>query len=190
MKDGEVVRRVLAGERDEYRTLVERYAPLVFGVVQRYTSNAADVEDLAQEIFVRAYEGLDGFRADASFSTWLYRIAVNRCRDEVRARRPTASLEAMDGEGDTALEALSDPEPGPAERLERRESERRLRRAIERLSPEYSVPLLLRYERDLSYREMARMLDVTAGALKVRVHRARKELRKLLRSGEPREEGR
>lgn len=181
MGDEEVVRRVRDGDGEAYRILVERYAPLVFAVVRRYCDEPSDAEDLAQEIFVRAYEGLDGFRGDASFGSWLYRIAVNRCRDQVRdPRREERSLQALEESAGGGGAAVSGAVPTPAQELERSERAQSLRRALGELAPDYAVPFLLKYEQGLSYREMARMLGSTEGALKVRVHRARVELRRLL----------
>lgn len=181
MGDESIVRQVRDGDRDAYRLLVERYAPMVFGVVRRYCDEADETEDLAQEVFIRAYEGLEGFRGDASFSSWLYRIAVNRCRDHVKSpRRKTESLEGLEEETRRAPARTSARIPTPEEELERAERARRLRWALGELAPDYAVPFLLKYEQELSYGEMARMLDATAGALKVRVHRARTQLRSLL----------
>lgn len=191
MRDGEVVRRVRNGDRDAYRELVDRHAPMVFALVRRYCADPAEAEDLAQEVFVRAYEGLDDFRGDAAFSSWLYRIAVNRCRDWAKSpRRDDRSLDELAEPGtssgrrsadsaEAAEVGLSTP-PEPEETLEREERARRLRRAIGELTPDYAVPFLLKYEEELSYREIAERLDVTEGALKVRVHRARARLRELL----------
>lgn len=181
MGDDQLVRRVREGDRDAYRVLVDRYAPMVFGLVRRYCEDPAETEDLAQEVFIRAYEGLDGFRGDASFSSWLYRIAVNRCRDWAKSpMRDRESIEAMEESTGRSPASLAAGGPTPEEDLERTERARRLQWALGELAPDYAVPFLLKYEQDLSYREMARMLDATAGALKVRVHRARTRLRKLL----------
>lgn len=191
MRDGDVVRRVRSGDREAYRELVDRHAPMVFALVRRYCADPAEAEDLAQEVFLRAYEGLEEFRGDSAFSSWLYRIAVNRCRDWAKSpRRDERSLDALTEagarpgrraaeSGEAAELGLSTP-PEPEQALEREERARRLRRAIGELTPEYAVPFLLKYEEELSYREIAERLDVTEGALKVRVHRARAQLRDLL----------
>lgn len=188
MGDEGVVRRVLDGDRDAYRVLVDRYAPMVFSVVRRHAREPAEAEDLAQEIFVRAYEGLGEFRGEASFSSWLYRIALNRCRDHVKsAWHGRESLDALAGPGEAGeaprdgLAASSGGEVAtPEVELERNERAARLRWALDQLAPDHAVAFLLKYEQELSYREMAGMLDATAGALKVRVHRARNALRELL----------
>lgn len=199
MKDEEAVRRVRDGDRDAYRILVDRYAALVFSVVRRYCRDPSESEDLAQDVFIRAYEALDGFEGNARFSSWLYRIAVNRCRDWTRdPRRSERSLDEMAeargyGPGDVggadadvvganpaAAGGLASVSPTPAEELEIAERARRLRWALGELAPDYAVPLLMKYEENMTYQEMAKVLDATAGALKVRVHRARSKLRSLL----------
>lgn len=181
MRDEAVVECVRAGDRDAYRTLVERYTAMVFGIAGRYGRDEAETEDLAQDIFIQAYLGLSGFRGDASFSSWLYRIAVNRCRDHVKSARIAReeSLGGPDSNDGRRLESMSS-ERTPETELERRASAARLRAALEALDPSYAVPFLLKYDQGLSYEEMAERLDATAGALKVRVHRARKALRDLL----------
>lgn len=188
MGDEGFVRRVLDGDRDAYRVLVDRYAPMVFSVVRRHAREPAEAEDLAQEIFVRAYEGLGEFRGEASFSSWLYRIALNRCRDHVKsAWHGRESLDALavgphaEGEAAGALAGGSDGEVGtPEAELERSERAALLRWALDQLAPDHAVAFLLKYEQELSYRDMAGMLDATVGALKVRVHRARNALREML----------
>lgn len=180
MRDEEAVRRVLDGEREAFRILVDRYAPVVFAVARRYCEDPAEAEDLAQEVFIRAYAGLEGFRGEAKFSSWLYRIATNRCRDHLRQRE---AMERARGDPEVNLpgsEWAADRFIGPERELERKELARRLQWALGELSPDYAVPFLLKYEQGLSYREMARRLDVRAGTLKVRVHRARARLRELL----------
>ena len=172
------------GDREAYRILVDRYAPVVFSVVRRYCDDPTEAEDLAQEVFVRAWEGLDGFRGEAAFSTWLYRIALNRCRDRAREARPeTRSLDAEEGE-DGALargeEPGADRVPTPEDHWERRTLRERLRKALAELPPESATAFLLRYGEEMTYGEMAELLDATPGALRVRVHRARETLRELL----------
>jgi RNA polymerase sigma-70 factor (ECF subfamily) len=181
MRDEAIVRRVCDGEGEAFRELVDRYAPLVFAIARRYSDDADEVEDLAQDVFVSAYSGLGGFRGEASFSSWLYRIAVNRCRDQIKsAWGGRRSLDEADLNSALEVRASSGRPVTPEEELERRERASRLRWALGELVPEYAVPLLLKYEQDLSYEEIARRLGSTVGALKVRVHRAKNALRELL----------
>ncbi|MGH7539832.1 MAG: RNA polymerase sigma factor, partial [Gemmatimonadota bacterium] len=178
MGDAGVVRLVLDGDRDRFRVLVDRYAPMVFSVVRRWAREPAEAEDLAQEIFVRAYEGLKEFRGEASFSSWLYRIAVNRCRDHVKSawhgRESLEALQEAGGHGKVSPGRVPAIALGGAEtpetELERTERAARVRWALDQLAPDHAVAFLLKYEQELTYEEMAGMLDSTAGALKVRVH--------------------
>lgn len=151
---------------------------MVFQLVRRFSTNAQDTEDLAQEIFVKAYRALGGFKGQAKFSTWLYAIAFNHCRDHAKklqraARHHHESWEAKH-------ERLVASDANPHQTLELVEGEVLLQKAICQLAPQYALPLLLRYHQGLPYRDIAELLDTTEGALKVRVHRARAELRKLL----------
>ena len=176
--DAEAVRRVLEGDRDAYRILVERHAPMVFRVVRRYCSDQAAAEDLAQNAFIRAYQNLRRFRGKAPFSAWLYQIAVNQGRDY--AKSPRRSNYLLHDFNDPQQDIFPDNVPSGDLHLENGERAEHLRWAIGQLSPAYATPFLLRYDEGIAYPEMARMLGTTIGALKVRVHRARMELKKLL----------
>jgi RNA polymerase sigma-70 factor, ECF subfamily len=143
-------------------------------------SDTVEAEDAAQEIFFKAYQALHRFRGDASFSTWLYRIAVNYCRDLLRkkSRRKTESWDALlEKEGDRLQKILSDP-PGT---LPAGENADLVRRVLSRLSPEHRMVLVLREIEGLSYQEMSETLDCSLDAVKGRLRRAREEFEKRLR---------
>ena len=150
--------------------LVSRHAQSVLSVTTRMLGSRADAEDVAQETFVSAYKALSGFQFDAKFSTWLYRIAVNKCTDLLRARRPgTVSLDAGDS---SAVWEPADYET-PQRTLEQGELAWELDQSIQALPPLYRESFVLRHVEGLGYDEMSVILGVNRDTLKMRVHKAR-----------------
>jgi len=145
-------------------------------------------QDIAQESFVKAFESLKSFRNDSRFSTWLYRIAVNKCKDFLKdRRRDDVSLEKIAA---PASSRYSSPFDGPEEGFLRRERAMTINRAILALSPIYREAFLLRHMEGLSYIEMRKILGLPINTLKMRVFRARKSLRKMLNASSKQMESR
>lgn len=174
--DADVVKRIRQGDRGAYRILVDRYAPMVFHVLRRYCSSEEDVEDLAQDTFVRAYQNLAEFRGKAQVSSWIYRIAANRGKDFVKSARQ----KRKHGGGAEAFEHMLQTTDTPHQELEGSERAHTLREAIDTLAPDYATAFMMKYEMGLPYKEMSVLTDTSVSALKVRVHRARKQLRSYL----------
>lgn len=177
-EEATLIDRILQGEKHAYRVLVERYSPMVFRLVRSYVRREETVRELAQEIFVRAYEKLARFDRNSSFSTWLYAIGRNRCLDHLKDhRRKQIPFSELDPE---RLEPEMADGDDPYRRLAADERMRRLAEAIGRLGPEQAEPLLMKYRDGCSYEAISQKLGVSVSALKVRVHRARKELKSQL----------
>ena len=171
--DGEVVARVLEGDRDAFRILVRRHQDMLFGHAMRMTGRSDVATDLVQESLVKAYTSLDRCRNPEKFGAWAFRIVANRCKDyHKNVRRKNVAL-------DDAAPMAGDQDPG--EDLERGELRRRLDRALARLPEEQREAFIMKHEEGRSYNEMAELLDQSVGALKMRVHRARETLQELLR---------
>lgn len=172
--DGALVEACLAGRREAFDRLVERHRRTVYQLCYRFVGNHDDASDLTQEVFLRAYRGLRRFQRRASFSTWLYRIAINVCLDRVANHRPPHdSLDALGEAGDSRA-------ADPVETLARREEIGRVRRAIVRLPPKQRATLILRVYRGLRHEEIARILGSSVGAAKANLFHALTNLRKLL----------
>lgn len=176
-QEREWVRDAQRGRQEAFGALVERYQRRVFALVFRVTGERAQVEDLSQEIFFKAYRALRSYNQTASFGTWLSRIAVNHCYDYLRGRRRTQNrLESFEG-GDEGSESPArtlhagglDPE---RESLLRDVVSKLLARAPE----EDRVVLALKELEDMSVEEIAAILDLKVGTVKVRLHRARKRM--------------
>jgi RNA polymerase sigma-70 factor (ECF subfamily) len=170
--DADLVSRAQAGRLDAFEELVRRHRLATYRVALRMLGDDGDAEDATQDAFVQAWRSLGGFRADAAFSTWMYRIVTNRCLNMLRARRRTEPL-PQDREA---------PASRPDRIAEGRWQVQDLARAIARLTPEQRAPLVLRELQGCTYDEIAEALDLSISAVKSRLHRARLELLASMRS--------
>lgn len=174
--DGFDEREILAacrrGEREAFDQLVERYQRDVYRLCYRYVGNHEDANDMAQEAFLKAWRGLQRFRGDSAFSTWIYRIAVNTCLNHRSSRRPPGSEQPS--------EDLPDARPGAVERMAGNERERQVREAISRLPEKQRATLILKIYHELTHEEVARILGSTVGTVKANLFHAVSNLRKLV----------
>jgi RNA polymerase sigma-70 factor (ECF subfamily) len=174
--DGEDVRRVVAGDLAGFEGIVARWQGPLVNLAYRFVRDRSRAEDLAQEAFLHAFRNLARFRGDAAFSTWLFAVAVNVYRSELRRRpTPTVPIEA-------AGELASGERPLSAA-LEAGEREELVRRAVAALPARYRDPLIVYYFRDMDLAETAAILGVPAGTAKALLHRGRNLLRQRLGGG-------
>jgi RNA polymerase sigma-70 factor, ECF subfamily len=180
----ELIRRIVAGEKELFHELIRPYERMVYLTVLSIVKNEVDAEDAAQEAIINAYRHLDSFRAESKFSTWLTMIAINEGRKRLRKAKGAVedSLEEMaeDKEGDYTPAALTDWREIPLEALERKELREALRKAVASLPDIYRDVFTLRDLDELNTEETAEALGLTAGVVKVRLHRARILLQKRL----------
>ncbi len=176
--------RARAGAEDAYFELVRRYQRPLFGLVARMVRDAALAEDLAQEIFVKAFRSLDAYDPQRKFSSWLFKIAHNATIDQLRKRGlDTQPLETGEEGEDEPLRTLADPGAvSPAQRHERFEMAQALEAAMRRLRPDYREIVVLRFQEGLAYEEIAEATGLPLGTVKTHIHRARKELADILAS--------
>ena len=170
------------GDQSAFEQLVHLYEKRVLALTTRMCKNPADAEEAAQEAFLSAWQGLPFFRGDASFSTWLYRLASNACVDLLRreGRRQSAAGPSLNDE-EVQLE-VPDTAPAPQEQAERSELRQQIEAGLQALTPDHRQVLLLREMHQLSYDEIAQTLDVDVGTVKSRINRGRKQLRNFLLS--------
>jgi RNA polymerase sigma-70 factor (ECF subfamily) len=159
------------GEREAFDILVERYQRDIYRLCYRYVNNHADANDMAQDVFLKAYRSLGSFRGDSSFSTWLYRIAVNTCLNFRATRKPQV---------EEVSDALPDGRAGALEELERQERSRALREAVQRLPDRQRATLILKVYHDLTHEEVARILGSSVGTVKANIFHALGNLRRLV----------
>jgi len=174
--DGALIRRVLDGDTDAYAGLVDRYRDRLGRYAVRMLGNMADAEEALQDAFVRGYRSLARCDNPERFGAWLFGILVNRCRT-VGARRARRQRSVMPDEGALARAAVPDASNDFAWR-------EAIEWALAQIPPANREAFLLKFVEDLSYEEMAAMTGVGVSALKMRVMRAREELRRLLREVE------
>ncbi len=170
VEDRELVRRVLAGHTDDFRVLLERYQPSVYRFTRGLLWNREDADDVTQDVFLAAFANLSSYVASrASFSTWLFTIARNRCINLLKRPRPAALDE------ETAVQDVA-----PRDALAIQEVAQQLERALAALPMEQRSAFVLAEIEGLPYAEISRIERTSVGTVKSRVHRAKQRLRSLL----------
>lgn len=180
-----LIRRLKARDEHAFRAFVQQYQDKVFNLVFRMLGDAQEAEDLSQEVFITVFKSIDSFRGDAQFSTWLYRIAVNHCKNRFkymkrRARGRTQTLEDVH-EGAMNDNPLQGRLPRPDNMALGKELESVVQRAIAALDEEHRVLIILRDIEHMPYGEIATITGLNAGTVKSRLHRARVALKDKVR---------
>ena len=174
--DRALVEAAAAGDREAFDELVRRHQAAMLTLMRVLGGGRGDADDLAQEVFVRAWRGLSRFKGDAAFSTWIYRIAVNACLNKVSARTlPSEPLVDVDRVEDTRSDK-------PGTELLRAERAEAVRRAILALPNKQRATLILRVYHELSHQQIADVLGSSVGAVKANFFHALGNLRKILGS--------
>jgi RNA polymerase sigma-70 factor (ECF subfamily) len=173
LDDRQLVARAQAGDRAAYEELVRRQADRLHGVVLRLTVSSHEAEEITQEAFLRAWRGLAGFKGDAQFFTWLYRIGVNEARRRAQRGPAPGAVTSLD---EHPLEPR-DPRPGPSTIAEQHDLRAALEAAVRALEPDYRMPLVLRDIEGLSTANAAEIMGLGQAAFKSRLHRARMAVR-------------
>jgi len=181
--DAQLVARSLAQDQAAFGQLIDRHASAIVNLSYRMVGNRAEAEDLAQETFLAAYRALSTFRADSKFSTWLYRIATNKCKDWLRVKRPGQGQYDLDA--DESLDLYVTEDRTPEVLLSRQQVAQELEQAIQRLPPLYREAFVLKHVEGLSYEEMEDILGVSGDTLKMRVYKGRVQLSRELAALNP-----
>lgn len=181
--DAQLVARSLAQDQTAFGQLIDRHASAIVNLSYRMVGNRAEAEDLAQETFLAAYKALSTFRADSKFSTWLYRIATNKCKDWLRVKRPGQGQYDLDA--DESLDLYVTEDRTPEVLLSRQQVAQELEQAIQRLPPLYREAFVLKHVEGLSYEEMEDILGVSGDTLKMRVYKGRVQLSRELAALNP-----
>jgi RNA polymerase sigma-70 factor (ECF subfamily) len=177
--DAQLIDAALAGDSAAFGQLVLKYQDRLFNSLAHLLGSPEDARDVAQDAFVQAFVKLETFSRAAAFYTWLYRIAFNLAASRRRRQRPTLSL---DGAKEDAGQEPATRLEGPTEALDREERAVQVRAALDALSQEHRAILVLREIDGCDYETIAELLDLPAGSVRSRLHRARMKLRSHLKA--------
>ena len=184
MKEELLLEKARHGDQEAFGELVRLYEKKVYALTLRMCKNPDDAAEAAQEAFLAAWQGLKFFRGEASFSTWLYRLASNACVDLLRKEQRHRAVSGPSLNDEDTYMDIADDAATPQELAERSELREQIEEGLQSLTPEHREVLILRELHQLSYDEIAQTLDLDTGTVKSRISRGRKALRNfLLQSG-------
>jgi len=179
--DEELVERATAGDLDSFNQLVSRWERPIYALAYRTLGREEDARDVVQEAFLRAYRGLKGFKGQAKFSSWLYRITLNLCRDWIRKERRAPIVHPPEGMDPIELaEDQAAPTESVEELVARREMSEAVARAMAELPEEQRAAILLKEYHGLTFQEIAEMLNCPLSTVKTRLYQGLSVLRRRL----------
>ena len=171
------------GSEDAYEILIQRYQQPVYSLVCRLMNNPGDASDIVQEVFLKVFRNIAAFRGNSSLKTWIYRIAVNEAYNHrrwfCRHQRQEVALGSEEGTPNY-IGGMTDPGRSPFEQAADHETRALVEQALEKLNPKFRAAVVLRDIEDLSYEDIATVLDVSLGTVKSRIMRGREALRNIL----------
>lgn len=185
--DKTLVNQVKAGDRSAFRVLVERYKQRVYGIAFGILRNEDDAMDITQEAFIKVHRHLERFQGTSNFYTWLYRIVVNLCIDQVRKNSKGYATDYNDlldhsqvtNDSRGTIQGVPIPDPGRA--FQQKELNEQINQAVNGLSASHREVILLREVEGLSYKEISDILGISVGTVMSRLHHARQNLQRTLR---------
>jgi RNA polymerase sigma-70 factor (ECF subfamily) len=179
--DEELVARSMGGDLDSFNQLVLRWERPIYALAYRVIGREEDARDVAQETFLRAFRALKGFKGQAKFSSWLYRITLNLCRDWIRRERRTPVVQAPEGVDVIELAGETSPSETIEQLVSRHEIGRAVGKAMSQLPDEQRTAIILKEYHGLTFQEIADLLDCPLSTVKTRLYQGLTVLRKQLR---------
>jgi len=178
--DKQLVAKVQSGDKRAFDLLVIKYQHRIFAIISRYVKDSAEVHDVAQEAFIKAYRAIGNFRGDSAFYTWIYRIAINTAKNYLvsRGRRPPASDVDMDDAEFYAGSDMLRDNASPEQQMMRDQLETVVFKAIQSLPEDLRTAVSLREMEGLSYEEIAEVMSCPVGTVRSRIFRAREHIDK------------
>jgi RNA polymerase sigma-70 factor, ECF subfamily len=186
-EDSRCIERFLAGDNRAFEQLVFRYQRRIYNLALRYLRVPEEAQEVTQEVFVKVFRSLKNFRGDAKFSTWLYMVAANHCKNRLKylKRRHYFDGESLDAplgdDPDAPVRQYAADEPDAAQQVETGQLQQAVRAAIDKLADDHREAVVLRDLQGLSYEEISEITGQAVGTVKSRIHRARVELARLLK---------
>jgi RNA polymerase sigma-70 factor (ECF subfamily) len=178
-----LVTALCRGVEEAFEILIHRYEQPVYNLVCRLLNDPSDAADIVQEVFLKVFRNIGSFRGNSSLKTWIYRIAVNEAYNHrrwfSRHQRQEVALGREDGLPSYA-DSVADPAPTPFDQAAGHETRALVEKALEKLNPKFRAAVVLRDIEDLSYEEIAAVLEISLGTVKSRILRGREALRKAL----------
>jgi RNA polymerase sigma-70 factor (ECF subfamily) len=186
LRERRLIRRLKERDEAAFRELVEAYRDRVFNMTFRMLGNREEAEDVSQEVFITVFKSIDSFRGDAKFSTWLYRVTANHCKNRIKylSRRHDRSKAEFDEsiERNPAAGSVAPASMGrPDHQVEGADLEQLIQRLIAELDEDHRILIVLRDVEELSYEEIGQITELPEGTVKSRLHRARLALRARLK---------
>jgi RNA polymerase sigma-70 factor (ECF subfamily) len=183
-EDARILRGLRAGIESAYEELIDRYEQQVYGMVYRLLGNQSDACDVVQEVFLKVFRGVNAFREQSSLRTWIFRIAINEAHNHrrwfVRHCRREVPFESERPDTPNSLEYTPDPGRSPFDQALDNENRTLIEQALTRINPVFRTAVVLRDIQNLSYEEIAEILQVSLGTVKSRILRGREALRREL----------
>lgn len=181
--ENKLVNKAVKGDNSAFEMLMEKHMGIIYNIALRMAANQDDAEDMTQEIMIKIFRSLSSFKGNSKFSTWIYRVAVNTCLDELKKKKNKkhlsldAEISGDDGEGQLEIK---DDSPSPEKLAEQNELRDMVAAAVKLLSDEHRAVIVLRDIRGMSYSEIAEILGCSDGTVKSRISRARAQLKMIL----------
>ena len=185
--DEELVARSIGGDSDSFNELVLRWERPIYALAYRTIGREEDARDVCQETFLRAFRALPGFRGQAKFSSWLYRIALNLCRDWIRRERRAPTVQAPDDVDLIEMAAAAEPSESIEELVARKDLTRTIERAMARLPEEQRTAIVLKEYHGLTFQEIAELVGCPLSTVKTRLYQGLTVLRRELAKSEKKE---
>ena len=183
MEDIELVNLLKKGDQETFRLVVERYQRFILNACFKFVNNKETAEDLTQEVFLEVFRSIGLFRADSKLSTWIYRIAISKSLDYMKAQKRKkrfAALKSIFGEDDISEQIPSSEDYNPGKQLENKDRVKILSLALETLPENQRIAFTLSKYDEISYKEIAEILGVSLSSVESLIHRAKANLKKKL----------
>ena len=183
----QLIAKAKDGDVESFEKLINNSKNKAYNIAYRYLNNQEDAMDAVQESYIKVYKGLNSFKENSSFDTWIYRILINTCNDFARKNnkyKENSSIYYEDGEQITELSLIVDSSSQPEEALMRNESTKGILHCLEKLPTDQKEVIILRDVQNFSYEEIAEMIGCSEGTVKSRIHRGRNALRLMIRTME------